>query len=268
MSQTLTTSKESTIKQSSHHLHRPSIFKLALEMRTFFEAGSFALSYPWLQATPKGDGHPVLVLPGFLASDFSTKLLRTFLKSRNYKAYGWSLGRNMGRHSDPITACGPAIIKRLADIYQWHGEKVTVIGWSLGGIYARELARLHPEMVRQVVSMGSPFCNNQRANHATKIFEKTSGYKLSDMCPKLLKNMPLPPPVPSTSFYSKSDGITAWQCCVEQESEFTQNIEVVCSHMGYGHHPAVMWALADRLAQADGQWQPFKAKHFEKLIYK
>lgn len=250
------------------HLHSPSIFKLALEFRTFFEAGSFALSFPWLQTTPKGDGHPVLVLPGFLASDLSTKLLRTFLKSRNYKAYGWSLGRNMGRYSDPLTGCGPAIIKRLEDIYQWHGEKVTVIGWSLGGIYARELARVRTDMVRQVISMGSPFCNNQRANHATKIFEKTSGYKLSDMCPKLLKNMPTPPPVPTTSFYSKSDGITAWQCCLEQETEYSQNIEVVCSHMGYGHHPAVMWALADRLAQADGEWKLFDPKFIEKLVYK
>ncbi|TDR22397.1 esterase/lipase family protein [Marinicella litoralis] len=260
--------QSSEITRSSQHLHRPSIFKMALEMRTFFEAGSFAFSYPLLQTTPKGDGHPVLVLPGFLASDFSTKLLRTFLKSRNYKPYGWKLGRNMGRHSDPITGCGPAIIQRLKDIHQKHGEKVTLIGWSLGGIYARELARQQPALVRQVVSMGSPFCNNQRANHATKIFEKTSGYKLTDMCPKLLKNMPTPPPVPSTSFYSKSDGITAWQCCVEQDSELTQNIEVVCSHLGYGHHPAVMWALADRLAQADGQWQPFKARLIEKLIYK
>ena len=256
------------ISPSKQHLHRPSWFKLVLEMRTFFEAGSFAFSYPLLQATPKGDGHPVLVLPGFLASDFSTKLLRTFLKSRNYKVYGWSLGRNLGRHSHPETACGPAVIKRLHDIHQWHGKKVTVIGWSLGGIYARELARLHPEMIGQVITMGSPFSNNQQANHATKIFEKTSGYKLSDMCPDLLKIMPLPPPVPSTSFYSKSDGITAWQCCLEQSSEFTQNIEVVCSHLGYGHHPAVMWALADRLAQVEGQWQPFKARHIEKLIYK
>ena len=248
--------------------HRPSLLKLALEMRTVFEAGGFAMSFPWLQTTAKGDGHPVLVLPGFLATDFSTKLLRTFLKSRNYKPYGWRLGRNLGRHSHPETACGPAIIKRLTDIHQWHGEKVTLIGWSLGGIYARELARIHPDRVRQVITMGSPFGHNKRANHAIKIFEKTSGYQLSDMCPNLIRNMPLPPPVPSTSFYSKSDGITAWQCCLEEVSETTQNIEINSSHLGYGHHPAVMWALADRLAQPDGGWQPFKARHLEKLVFK
>ena len=261
------TSQISESNIDSQHLHRPSFFKLAFEMRTLFEAGSFALSFPLLQATPKGDGHPILVMPGFLASDFSTKLLRTFLKTRNYKAYGWGLGRNMGRQSHPTTGCGPAVIRRLHDIYKQHGQKVTLIGWSLGGIYARELSRLHPEMVRQVVTMGSPFCNNQRANHATKIFEKTSGYKLSDMCPILVKNMPLPPPVPSTSFYSKSDGITAWQCCLEQKTETTQNIQVRCSHLGYGHHPVVMWALADRLAQKEDEWQHFKAKHVEKLVY-
>ncbi len=259
--------KETRMNTNAESLHRPHWTKLVLESRTLLEAGSFAMSYPWLQLTPKGDGHPVLVLPGFLASDFSTKLLRTFLKSRHYRAYGWRLGRNLGRHSHPETGCGPAIINRLHEIHEKHGEKVTVIGWSLGGIYARELGRLFPDKVRQVISMGSPFCNNQRANHATKIFEKTSGYQLSDMCPVLIKNMPTPPPVPSTSFYSKTDGITAWQCCLEQDSDNTQNIEVQCSHLGYGHHPAVMWALADRLAQPAGQWQPFQPSFWAKWAY-
>lgn len=249
-------------------IHRPSLFKLALEARTLFEAGSLLFSFPWLQASPKGDGHPVLVLPGFTAFDVSTKLMRMFLNSRNYKTYGWNLGQNLGKHSDPETGCDAAIIKRLTDIYQWHGEKVTVIGWSLGGVYARELARLHPDKVRQVITMGTPFSNNQKASHATKLFEYLSGFKLADMSAELAKNMPLPPPVPSTAFYSKSDGITAWQCCLEQASDMTQNIEVQCSHLGYGHHPVVMWALADRLAQADGEWQPFNPNVIEKLFYK
>ena len=249
------------------NIKRPSILKLALEARTFFEAGSFALSFPLLQTTPKGDGHPVLVMPGFLANDFSTKLLRTFLKSRNYKSYGWKLGRNMGTQSHPETGCGEDVIARLEQIYHKHGQKVSIIGWSLGGIYARELARLRPEMTRQVITLGSPFSSSLKANHASKLFEKTSGYSLGDMDKTLRENMRFSPPVHTTSIYSKSDGITAWECCLEIQDDTTQNIEVVSSHCGLGHHPFVMWVIADRLAQSEENWQHFEPKKLEKLMF-
>jgi len=249
------------------HIKRPSFIKLALEARTFFEAGSFAMSYPLLQTAPKGDGHPVMVMPGFLASDFSTKLLRTFLKSRGYKAYGWKLGRNMGKQSHPETGCGEDIVARLKEIHDKSGQKVSLIGWSLGGVYARELAKLHPELVRQVITLGSPFSRSLKANHATKLFEKTSGYGLHQMDETLRQNMPIAPPVPTTSIYSKSDGITAWECCLEIPDKTTQNIEVSSSHCGLGHHPFVMWVIADRLAQAEDDWHLFKPKKLEKLMF-
>jgi pimeloyl-ACP methyl ester carboxylesterase len=245
----------------------PSILKIALEARSFFEAGSFALSFPILQTSAKGDGHPVLVLPGYLASDFSTKLLRTFLKSRNYKPYGWKLGRNLGKQSHPETGCGEDIVQRLSEIYQKHQQKVSIIGWSLGGIYARELAKMHPDMVRQVITLGSPFSHSLKANHASKLFEKTSGYALHEMNPDLRENMRYSPPVPTTSIYSKTDGITAWQCCLEIEDKTTQNIEVSSSHCGFGHHPFVMWVIADRLAQVENDWQLFEPKKLEKLMF-
>ncbi|HHL32647.1 MAG TPA: alpha/beta hydrolase [Oceanospirillales bacterium] len=251
----------------SHKVRRPSLLKLALEARTFFEAGSFALSFPLLQTTAKGDGHPIMVMPGFLANDFSTKLLRTFLKSRGYKAYGWKLGRNLGKQSHPETGCGEDVIARLEEIYHKHGRKVSIIGWSLGGIYARELAKLRPEMTRQVITLGSPFNGNLKANHASKLFQKTSGYSLSEMDKDLRKNMPKSPPVPTTSIYSKSDGITAWQCCLEIADKTTQNIEVSSSHCGLGHHPFVMWVIADRLAQDEDNWQLFEPKLLEKLMF-
>ncbi len=249
------------------NIKSPSFLKLALEARTFLEAGSFALSFPLLQATPKGDGHPVLVLPGYLASDISTKLLRTFLKTRNYKAYGWKLGRNLGKQSHPKTGCGQDVIDRLEQLYKKHGEKVSIIGWSLGGIYARELAKQRPNLVRQVITLGSPFSKSLKANHASKFFEKTSGYQLKDMHVSLLKNMKYSPPVPTTSIYSKTDGITAWQCCLEIEDSTTQNIEVPSSHCGFGHHPFVMWVIADRLAQTQDDWQRFEPRKLEKLMF-
>ncbi len=246
----------------------PSIFRIALEARSLLEAGSFALGYPLLQTASKGDGHPVLVMPGFLAGDLTTKLLRTFLKSRNYKAYGWDLGRNMGRYSHPETGCGEEIIDRLKQIYELHGEKVSIIGWSLGGIYARELARQHPELTRFVITLGSPFSGNLSANHATWLFEKTSGYAIEDMDKELWLQMRKPPPVPTTSFYSKTDGITAWECCLEDDHPTTENIEVPSSHCGMGHHPFVMWAIANRLAQHENNWQKFEPKGFERAMYK
>ncbi len=249
-------------------IKRPSLLKMALEARTFFEAGSFAMSYPLLQTTPKGDGHPVLVMPGFLANDFSTKLLRTFLKSRGYKPYGWKLGRNMGKQSHPETGCGEDVIARLEDLYHKHGQKVSLIGWSLGGIYARELAKLRPKMVRQVITLGSPFNGSLKANHASKLFQKTSGYKLSEMNKNLRKNMKFSPPVPTTSIYSKSDGITAWQCCLEIQDKTTQNIEVSSSHCGLGHHPFVMWVIADRLAQNEKNWTRFRPSYLEKAMFR
>jgi len=246
----------------------PSFIKLALEVRTLLEAGSFALSYPLLSTADKGDGHPVLVMPGFMAGDFSTKLLRTFLKGRGYQAYGWDLGRNLGKFSDPVTGCGEEIVNRLKEIQAIHNEKVSVIGWSLGGIYARELARLQPDLVRFVITLGSPFSGNLSANHATWLFERTSGYSIDTMDKDLWKTMRTPPPVPSTSFYSKTDGITAWECCLEEEHEITENIEVPSSHCGMGHHPFVMWAIANRLAQAEDNWQKFEPQGFEKAMYK
>jgi dienelactone hydrolase len=246
----------------------PSLFKLALEARTILEAGGFALSYPLLKTSVKGDGHPVLVLPGFMASDISTKLLRTFLKGRGYQAYGWELGRNLGKFSHPVTGCGEEIVDRLKQIQAIHNQKVSIIGWSLGGIYARELARLQPDLVRFVITLGSPFSGNLTANHATWLFEKTSGYTIDTMDKDLWKTMRSPPPVPTTSFYSKSDGITAWECCIEEEQETTENIEVPSSHCGMGHHPFVMWAIANRLAQTEENWNKFEPQGFEKAMFK
>lgn len=265
---TETTSIEISKVPAINKIKSPSLLKILLESRTILEASSFALSFPLLQTAAKGDKHPVLVLPGFLAGDFSTKLLRTFLKSRNFTAYKWDLGRNLGKQSNPQTGVGQVIIDRLVEIYEKHGQKVSIVGWSLGGIYARELARLHPEMVRQVISLGSPFSKTLKANHAVKLFERTSGHKISEMTDSFVHNMHIAPPVPCTAVFSKTDGITAWQCCLERPSETAQNIEVFSSHCGLGHHPFVMWLIADRLSQKEDQWQRFVPSYLEKAMFR
>lgn len=232
---------------------RPSSALLAAEVRAVVELWAFLLAQPWLRRLPEGDGHPVIVLPGFLASDASTLPLRLFLRTRGYPAYGWGAGRNLGRPGQE-----DEVVAELLRVHRRHGRKVSLVGWSLGGVYAREAARLLPERVRQVITLGSPFAGDPRANHAWWIFERLSGRSLDEVR-TLRRRMRRTPPVPVTALYSRHDGVTAWQCCVERAGERVESVEVESSHLGFGHNPVVLYVIADRLAQGEGAWQRFAA---------
>ena len=228
----------------------PSRRLLMMEGRALFELGAFWASLPWLRSLPKGDGHPVLALPGLAASDISTRPMRGFLKDRGYRAYGWDQGRNLGLRPGLLDG----MLDRLDAVADRHGVTVSLVGWSLGGVFARELAKLRPELVRQVVSMGSPFTGNRRASHAWQFYELAAGHKVDR--PPLKTTLDEPPPVPTTSIYSRSDGIVAWQCCHQTGHAHVENVEVEGSHCGLGHNPMVLYVLADRLSQPEGDWQP------------
>ena len=230
----------------------PSRLLLLAEVRGLGEAAAGIALQPLLQLAPRGDGHPVLVLPGLVASDVSTRLLRRYLASRNFDAQGWGLGRNLG----PRPGVEEAMVARLRALRDQAGRKVSVVGWSLGGLYARRIAFMHPELVRSVITLGSPIVSSPRSTNAWRVYESVSGRKAQD--PDRVRRLSPTPPVPTTSVYSRSDGVVAWQCSVEQPGPQCENIEVVASHVGLGVHPAVLYALADRLAQPEGQWQPFR----------
>lgn len=232
-----------------------------LEVRAFWELGAFFAMAPLLRLAPAGDGHPVLVLPGLAASDVSTRPLRTFLRDRGYAAHGWDLGRNAG----PRPGVEAAMQRRLAELHHRHGRKVSIIGWSLGGIFAREVARRAEQQVRCVITLGSPFAGEPRASHAWRIYEALSGLAVDEH--PWREAMKRPPPVPSTSIFSRSDGIVSWQGCLEQSSPTTENIEVEGSHTGLGHNPAVLYAIADRLAQPESGWQPFDRSGARRFLY-
>ncbi|MEM7111742.1 MAG: alpha/beta hydrolase [Chloroflexota bacterium] len=253
----------------THQAKRPSLLLAALETRAVYELWAYYVSLPFLQAAPRGDGHPVMVLPGFMASDLSTLPLRLYLKSRGYNAYGWGMGRNYGRGIDPQNGIPPnaKTIKRIKAMYRKHGQKVSLVGWSLGGIYARELARLLPEYVRTVITLGSPFTNDERANNVYPLFERMSGHRLEDINPEVRRRLKEHVPVPSTAVYSKSDGVVSWRCCLEQLDEYSENVEVFSSHTGLGHNPLVLWVVADRLAQPEGEWRPFERSGLKKWLY-
>ncbi|WP_284455719.1 esterase/lipase family protein [Alloalcanivorax xenomutans] len=237
----------------SSEIKAPSLFLFWAEWRAAVEFGSLALSLPWLGTLPKGDGHPVLVLPGLSADDSSTVALRMFLRNRGYQAYGWNLGRNVGYRS----GMRERQIERLKEIHERHdGQKVSLIGWSLGGLYARELAKQAPDLVRQVITLGSPFKGNPRASNAWRLYESLAGHSVDKVRESL--HVEVPPDVPFSSVYSRTDGIVAWECSIEEEGERRENIEIRGSHCGLGHNPLAYYVIADRLAQNEGGWRPFK----------
>jgi pimeloyl-ACP methyl ester carboxylesterase len=238
---------------AGRRLRPPSLGLLLAEMRGIFELNASLMMSPLLMRAPKGDGHPVLALPGFLASDLSMAPLRRYLTELGYDTHAWQMGRNFGG----LSRMRAALRERLADIHASTGRKVSLIGWSLGGVYARDLALQAPEMVRYVMTLGSPFANDVRATNATKLYEMLSGETVGDD-PEFLKAIAGDLPMPATSIFSRADGVVNWRTCLLRPSAAAENIEVyLASHVGLGVNPAVLWAIADRLAQREGQFSQF-----------
>ena len=244
-------------EEDEGHLRPPSPALLALEARAVLELGWFVQSLPLLSLTPRGDGHPVLVLPGFTAGDLSTVPLRRFLETRGFHAHGWKQGRNLGMRP----GLDLRMARRLRGIHWRFGCKVSLVGWSLGGIYARELARQHPDQVRQVITLGSPFRidPNRQRSAVSAIYDRlspTHDVSVDDLLPGMGAGHL---DVPATAIYTRTDGVVRWWQCIESVGDRRENIEVRGSHSGLGFNPAVMYAISDRLAQPAGTWSPFRA---------
>jgi pimeloyl-ACP methyl ester carboxylesterase len=236
---------------------RPSFFWLMTEPgRAITELGiSYSYNH-FFKNTQQGDGHPVMVIPGFMSTKHSTKVLRNYMGELGYDVYDWGMGRNTGKVEHIFY-----LLESIDEIYKKTGKQITVIGWSLGGIYARQLAKEKPELVRQVITMGSPFKNLTRPNNVEWIYSLISGgKKAKDTNHALLSNFPLPAPVPTTAIYSKEDGIVHWDTCMEDEDEIHQNIQVRGSHCGLGVNPSVLSVIADRLQYDKNNWRYFKPK--------
>lgn len=246
---------------------RPSVLHMLSEGRSLIELSAFGIALPLLKRAPNGDGHPVLVIPGFLASDISTKPIRSFLNDKGYKTYGWKLGRNLGTHIvGGSRVLSDRLINRVIELSVIHNAKVSIVGWSLGGILARELARIIPDCVRQVITLGSPFNGAQGSSSVVEgLFELING-NVSQSNPDVVKQMFTPPPVPHSAIYSKTDGVVHWKACINQQIEAhhqAENIQVRGSHSGLGHNPQVVWIIANRLAQQESNWQPYKKSELE-----
>jgi len=205
-----------------------------------------------------GDGHRVIVYPGLGAGDWSTSRLRSTLAAAGFDSVAWGFGQNRGPRgslSQWLDRLAAAVEAESAS----DGRKVSLVGWSLGGIYAREIARAVPDAVRQVVTLGSPFGADADATHAGWLYRVLSGSK-PPQSRRYLQDLKRPLPVPSTSVFSKADGIVPWQGCLQKEGSLSENVEVPgVSHLGMGTHRAVLALVAERLAQPEGRWKPLAA---------
>jgi pimeloyl-ACP methyl ester carboxylesterase len=243
-------------------IRAPGALLLVLEGRAPWEFAASVAAAPWLRRLPRGDGHRVLVLPGLAANDLTTLPIRTFLKDRGYQALPWEQGLNLG----PRAGVLDALRERVRALFALDGRKISLLGWSLGGVYARELAKEMPELVRCVITLGSPFAGPPQATNAWWLFERVSGHPQPDAA--MQAALRVPPPLPTTSIYSRTDGIVAWQCSLNPPAPLAENIEVHASHIGLGLNPLAMVAIADRLAVDPARWQPFDASGLRRWFFK
>jgi pimeloyl-ACP methyl ester carboxylesterase len=224
---------------------------------------------PALSTLPRGDGHTVVVLPGLGADDRSTAVLRALIRRLGYDVVAWGLGRNVGPTPAIVTGLR-RLVDRLAPV-----APVTIIGWSLGGMYARAIASRHPELVRQVITLGSPLTALEGGDEATETAWDavwSDGRPPSEPLGRPDQPRPDQPnpqqpnpqqsnlAVPSTSIYTRTDGVVPWERCILPPAARHENVEVRGSHCGLGVNPLAAYVIADRLRVAPDCWRPFRAR--------
>lgn len=258
------------------HSHKgpPAQLHSLLEFRVFNEIASLPLAWPLLMQTPRGDGHPVLLSPGFMGDEASLAALKRFLESRGYDVHTWGMGRNVGfqrRHAE-------ALEQKIRHLQHQSGRKVSLVGWSLGGMFSLYGALQAPECVRQLITLGSPVTvdpehGSQSPEMVKRLYRLVAhpmGPSVHVMMPRVkkLRERQLPS-VPISCLYSVSDGVVpAQEATISGDSSHCENIRVYGSHIGLGFNAMVLAIIADRLAQPEGQWKPYDPKGLNGLLYR
>lgn len=222
----------------------PSLGLLLREARVLIEVPRFLIGSRALRDLPRGRGQPVLLIPGFGADALAMRPLQRALTKLGHAAEDWGQGRNLGMR--PQVKQGLA--QKLESLSKRHDATVTLIGWSLGGVFARELARSKPELVRRVISMGSPINARPDANNMMPLFRLANRGRPVKLDREGFERRKTAPPVPCTAIYTRSDGIVAWQASLEESAANTENIEVRGSHFGLVVNLEVLEVIARRLA--------------------
>lgn len=224
----------------------PGLMLRMLEGRAGIEAGQLMLAMPLIRLQAKrGKGEPVVVLPGFMADDNSTFILRLFLRSIGYKAYPWGLGVNRKRMLDFL----PPIADQVRQLSQKYQQKVSLVGWSRGGILAREVAREHPALVDRVITMGSPVKGGTNVSSIGAMIKKETGLTSREMSQLLRLRQLTPIDVPIRAIYSKFDGIVSWKACIDEVSKNVEHFEIRGSHIGMATNVEVYRLLPKLLAE-------------------
>ncbi|QGN54607.1 alpha/beta fold hydrolase [Novosphingobium sp. Gsoil 351] len=239
----------SDLARESEAIAAPGLWLSATEpLRAALEFASMFARLPALLAAPRGDGHTVMVLPGFATSDVMTQALRNYLSWLGYDSEPWRLGFNTGYLKFGEDQAG--LHARLSELAGRSADKVSLVGWSLGGMMARQMARRYPEAVRRVITLGSPFTGDPRAISIRGMYKLVSGESVdSASWRERFERDRAPPAVPTTAIYSRNDGVTAWRNCIEEPAAHTENIEVGGSHLGLTHNPEVLLHVAAILAR-------------------
>ncbi len=245
------------------HTGRPDPLYSALEVRAFLELAILPCMLPILMTAPRGDGHPVLLLPGFMGSEATLIGLEVFLRNRGYAVETWGLGRNVGFHARHATA----LEQKIRHIHHKTGRKVSLVGWSLGGVFALYGAHQVPECVRSVVTLGSPVSADASGSASPPLVKAMyrlvahpvgpAAHAMQPQARKLRERKILP--LPLSCLYSLGDGVVPPQeATIDGDPALHENIRVPGSHVGLGFNAVVLWIVADRLSQAEGQWHPFE----------
>ena len=225
-------------------IQAPSPKGLLGEVRGLVELPRLLIRLPDLARQPRGNGQRVLVLPGYGADDASTALLRAYLRFLRYRPLGWGFGRNRGQVPELL----PRVTKRVEELAREEGAPIRLIGWSLGGYLAREAARELPHAVRQVITLGSPVVGGPKYTTVAGAYRRR-GIDVDAIEAEVAARNRRPLDTRVTAIYSRSDGVVAWQACIDRHGSNVEHVEVETTHLGLGLSPDVFEIIATRLAE-------------------
>ena len=233
-------------------LQPPSSSHVMREALGLIELPRLLLRFPSLARLPRGNGEPILILPGYGAGDGSTMILKGYLRLLGYRARGWGLGRNRGPASESL----PRLLRRLGNLSRRSKQKVVIIGWSFGGYLARELARERPDLVRLVITLGTPVVGGPKYTAAAKSYRKR-GIDIEAIAAEVEQRSRLADlEIPIVAIYSRDDSVVAWEACIDRQSPNIEHVEIKSTHLGFGFSADVYQIIARRLAQFESQAAP------------
>ena len=255
------------------HVGSPSVLSSLLEARIFMEMALLPAALPLLMAAPQGDGHPVVLVPGFMAGESTLLALKLFLQNKGYDVHTWGLGRNVGfrgKHAN-------ALPQKIRYLHHTTGRKVSLVGWSLGGVFSFYGAETTQDCVRSIITLGSPVSVDMMGNQSPPALKAmyrlvshrlgASAHLMQPRAKAMREHRRLP--IPTSCLYSLSDGVVPPQeATIDGDPALHENIQVPGSHVGLGFNGIVMAIVADRLAQPEGDWKPFAPQGLLGHVYR